>query len=247
MNCAWVTYVNDDAYLLGAIVLYRSLASTDTRFPFVIMVPSTFKPTRDIPPAVRLHRVDELVSRGSRLACARYASAINKVHAWSLIEFDLLCWLDSDMIVLKNIDGVFGTPLLKGGVAAASGCTCNYFKNEKNVTQSDKCPFLDPKNVYFNAGFIVLQPSLTTFDQLLQEDYDHPLCEQDTFNIFFKGKVTSLPTTFNYLSHLALIHPETPDDVRVFHFCYGKPWDRNILGLNQQYYDHWTETLKGSL
>ena len=30
-------------------------------------------------------------------------------------------------------------------------------------------------------------------------------------------------------------------DVAVFHFCYGKPWDRNVLDLNHKFYEYWDE------
>jgi alpha-N-acetylglucosamine transferase len=45
---------------------------------------------------------------------------------WSFVEYEKQCWLDSDMLVLKNIDNVFDElEHPKYEIAAARGCRCN--------------------------------------------------------------------------------------------------------------------------
>jgi lipopolysaccharide biosynthesis glycosyltransferase len=87
---------------------------------------------------------------------------------------------------------------------------------------------------------MVIKPNMSIYNMLLEQDYKHPLAEQDTLNIVFEDKIKQISSKYNYLNHLPLAHPDVEQDFSVFHFCYGKPWVKgNMLGSHQEMYDIW--------
>jgi alpha-N-acetylglucosamine transferase len=235
---AWVTYVSNDKYLQGAIVLFKSLHSESA--DFVLMMPQGFAPEITIPDGMTVKWVKSLEKEGKLYLRSNYKHAINKIHIWTLDQYDKVCWLDTDMLVLKNIDHLFDIDIPIGCIAAAPGCTCNYFENPKLPTSPRMCPFKNKDAVYINTGLILIKPNKDTYDMLLKENYDYPFSEQDAFNIIFRNRIIVLDVKYNYLNHLPLVHPEIKGtDIHVFHFCYGKPWEKNTLGVYQEYYELW--------
>lgn len=245
MKASWVTYADSDAYYNAAMVLWRSLKRVGTLFDFVVMVPRGFAvPTSDNECCRTVVIKDIFREQGANIACERFRHAINKIHVWTLCDYDMICWLDSDMIVLKNIDHLFSQDIPLGWIAAAPGCLCNHFKNEKFITKAIECPFLNKKSVYVNAGLFVTRPCMQTFAKLADQDFDRPFAEQDVFNDFFAGRIHVLDCKYNYLNHLDIVHPNMthPDDICIYHFCFGKPWNKNDLNVRQDLYNLWLET-----
>lgn len=262
---AWVTYADGDTYLRGARVLARSLLRVDSKFKLVVMVPFSFEAA-----ARKTARDDENVTVVGREAIItdggafeRYKHCLNKVYVWTLSQYSKVCWLDSDMVVVKNIDSLFKVGLSADGseIAAGRGCTCNYFANPRLNTRPEDCPFSNPSKQYVNTGLFLAVPSDSVYQSLLLVDYDHPLNDQDAFNIHFSAegrRIVDLPSSYNYLNHLALAHPlhtacakhvhrcscsDAYKNISVYHFCYGKPWDANTLQIGHQFYDYWTALL----
>ena len=262
----WVTYVDGEVYLKGARVLGRSLLKTNSKYSLLIIVPETMSSKilnvhdENIHFLIRHHIGQDV---GLNVAFSRYAHCLNKIHIWTLDEYEKVCWLDSDLVVVKNIDAIFYQELRENEIAIASGCTCNSLKNPKLLTRPESCPFNDPINVYGNTGVFLTRPSVFIYNALLSRDYNHPFADQDAFNIYFgeKNGIITLDSKYNYLNHLPIAHPEfilarkahplsdhseldiveeDPfGDIAVFHFCYGKPWDANTLNLNHEFYRYW--------
>lgn len=266
-SCAWITFAEGDNYVQGARVLGRSLLKSKSRFKLIIIVPhSHFNYVQ--------HYLDENVifmgkdtdalytdfGSTQALASERYKHSMNKIYIWTFLEYEKVCWLDSDLVVLQNIDKLFDIHLPAASVpaiAGARGCTCNSLKNSKLFTRPEACPFLHFDQTYVNAGLLVTRPSISVYHDLLTISYNYPLPEQDAYNKYFleNGEVIQLDTKYNYLNHTPLSHPEVPircsqshlatyEGISVFHFCYGKPWERNILNMNNDIYDYWISLSK---
>jgi hypothetical protein len=179
----------------------------------------------------------------------RYNATLNKLWLWKLTQFDRICWVDADMICTANIDDVFDHDLDAAGadIGMAPGCRCNVFKNPKLPTAPEICPFLHPdaKTYYGNTGLFLAKPSEEMFQRLVAEDYNYPFPDQDGFNVIFGAqRILRLPTRFNFMNQLPLVHPETMKGYpfAVYHYCYGKPWDSgeaNPLGFEPQLYARW--------
>lgn len=241
---AWCTYANNPTYIRAACVLYTNLQEIGTQYPFVLLLPFGSKLKVDVPPGMIVRYVRQFDVYGNAHRSTRYAACSNKVHMWRLTEYDVVCWLDSDIVVVRPIDDIFDTCFDEHGIAAAPGCRCNVFKHEKLPTLPHECPFNNNDASYINAGVVLLHPSISTYRRLRKADYNNPFAEQDTFNAFFAGKITVLSSDYNYLNHLPLIHPEVAtSQIRIYHFGYDKPWD--VTEKNEYYtlwrkYDHLT-------
>ncbi|KAH9689159.1 putative UDP-glucuronate:xylan alpha-glucuronosyltransferase 4 [Citrus sinensis] len=144
---AYVTVLHSsEAYVCGAIALAQSIIQKNS--------------TRDL---VLLH--DKSISgkslRGLRAAGwkTKWISRIrspfakkdsynewnySKLRVWQLIEYDKIIFIDSDLLVLKNIDEFFFYP-------------------ELSAAGNDK--------VLFNSGVMVMEPSLCKFEDLMLKSF----------------------------------------------------------------------------
>lgn len=248
---AWVTFADSKKYLTSVLVLYASLVSVKTKYPMVIMYPESYDIGKDLigknvkdwiaRGMIKFVKVKKIDKSGNNYARKDYKVCLNKLYIWMLTEYDQVCWLDADLIVLKNIDRVMGIRLGLNIIAGASGCKCNVFNNPKLHTMPDKCPFNDKSNVYINAGLLVTRPDVNIFNMLLTQKYDYPFAEQDAFNVIFKGQIKVISSKYNYLNHLGIVHPGYKTDIHVYHFGYGKPWTKNILGRDENIYEYWRQ------
>jgi alpha-N-acetylglucosamine transferase len=76
-----------------------------------------------------------------------YAECWTKLRMWELDdEFDRLCYLDADMLVVRNPDHLFDLP---GDFLAVPDCSFG----RKTAAERDACPYFACNgNHYFNAG-----------------------------------------------------------------------------------------------
>ena len=225
---AWVTYADAPSYWNGAIVLALTLDLVASKYPLIVFVPEDFEVGEEenrLPCNMHIRRCASIIHEGSRSTRSEYRSCLNKLHAWTLLEFQKICWLDCDMLIVHNIDDVFDRELQDDEILAAPGCTCNIFNNPKLPTLPVSCPLRAKDNVYVNTGIFVAKPSMKVFHDLRQCDYNHPLPDQDAFNIYFRDRIRLLDPSYNYMVHLSLAHPDLHlDRFRVVHFTYDKPW-----------------------
>jgi lipopolysaccharide biosynthesis glycosyltransferase len=191
---------------------------------------------------IPIHQHDQYHSSYSE---ERYNACLNKLQIWRLLGYEKVCWLDSDMVVMKNIDHLFDIDFGQDEILAVPGCRCNVFNNPKFDTAPHKCPYVNPNNTYINAGLILTRPDIEVFNRLIKEDYNRPLAEQDVISEFFASKINMLPPTYNYMSQLDLIHPDVDSqDVHIFHFTYDKPWQQLGRNVHQRYYKYWRHMLE---
>lgn len=245
---AWATLLTRDQYAVGTVTLGRSLMSSGTAYPLVVMVTSavsshTLTSFAGVP-GMRVEHVDPVdpgPSTSSRkdYAFERFAEVWTKLQAWSLVDYDKVCFLDSDMLVLRHMDDVFD--LVPGHVdlAACPACTCN----QNRLPQYPKswvpanCAFTSERGAlasYFNSGLLVLCPSLDTLTSLTTalaaaDRSSYPFADQDFLNEYFAESTFLLPYVYNALKTLIVSHPDLWDisDVRNIHYVLQKPWDTN--------------------
>lgn len=243
MFCAWVTYANNDVTFEACLILYKSLQHVGTSCDCVIMTPPDYQYTGDFPAACLSMKnliIKPVFSHDQE--CPRDNPYLNKLHIWLLTEYQKVCWLDSDMLIMKNIDHLFDLHLEDGGILAAPGCLCNVFNNPLLPTTPHKCPFACPNSTYINAGLILTRPNPDVYQLLLQQYCGHPSIEHEVFSDFFIPKINLLPPTYNYMNQLHLAHSEIDsEDVHVFHFTYDKPWQKLGSPTHAKYYQYWRQ------
>ena len=109
---AYITLLSTCSYLPGVIVLHDSVRRTQSLYPFWVAVSST----------ISQQIIDKLTARGMNVLrlplpidipkafkeeSGHWGNTFDKIHLFGLTKFSKLIYLDSDMIVLKNIDTLF--------------------------------------------------------------------------------------------------------------------------------------------
>ena len=117
MRCAYVTLVmRGDSYVPGALVLAHSLRRTDTPHAIVCMVTGDVKETAALAQVFdQVVQVDYISGDFHPFPNAkteqRYKPwehlALTQHQCLGLVEYDKVCFLDADVLVLRNMDSIF--------------------------------------------------------------------------------------------------------------------------------------------
>ena len=153
----------ESPYTAGAIALGQSLKDVGSKLTRVVMVtPDVDQKSRNsmsslwnivqVEPISCNHQPNldptqfDLNGAQYKMGVARWSTTCTKFAAWKLTQFERLIFMDADMLVVSTIDdAIYG------------------YSNASFVAAPETFP---PDN--FNAGFIVLNPSLATFKELLR-------------------------------------------------------------------------------
>ena len=229
---SFVTLVTNEDYALAARALARSLIMTKAQWPLTVLA------VRDVPGLAELESLgcsilhvdalpvsDEFRARHTRKA--QHAEApftkgnkpafhdpldnFVKLRLWELDQYKKVVFLDADMLVIQNIDRLFGYP---------------EFVAAPNVYES----LADFHRM--NSGVFVAEPSHTTFDTMLarldQPGVFWPRTDQTFLQSFFP-QWHGLPYIFNTLQYVWFNLPGLWDwnSIHVVHYQYEKPWEPN--------------------
>ena len=174
MDQAFCTLLTSDSFVPGLLTMAHSLADTGTQRQLVVMLTpqvSRFarkKVERDGPDNLVLRVVEPIAGpdcvednrrdgSGSKSSSDGRAKASSchvkgwvnagytKLRAWSLVEFSKLVFIDADCVVLSAVDDLFSRP----GAPVPSAAP--------DVFPPDR----------FNAGVMVLSPSLDVFSSMM--------------------------------------------------------------------------------
>jgi len=154
---SYVTVLSTDNYLPGVLALDESLRLCKSAYPLHVLVGSAVSETvhdtlaKAGIPTIRLPPIDipeeirqaNLTSDHHR----HWAGVFEKLFVFSLSQFHKLVLLDADMLVIKNIDDLFGKPHMAAVVA-------------------DIGPGREDSRD-LNAGLIVIEPAADLTDRLI--------------------------------------------------------------------------------
>ncbi|XP_053329666.1 glycogenin-1-like [Spea bombifrons] len=231
---AFVTLATNDPYVKGALVLGSSLRNHNTTRKLVVLItPQVSDSIRKVLDKVFdvVRVVDVLDSEDSaHLALMQRPElgiTLTKLHCWALTEYTKCVFMDADTMVLSNIDNLFE-------------------REELSAAPDPGWPDC------FNSGVFVFQPSIETYNQLLQlatEKGSFDGGDQGLLNAFFSNWATKdihkhLPFVYN-LSSIS-IYSYLPAfkafgaDAKVVHFLGKvKPWNYT--------YDSKTKSVKSEM
>lgn len=246
-TCAYVTFLMGSGdYVKGVVALAKSLRAVHSRYPLVVAV------TSDVPWEHRalleaqncLCREVEVVSApaGSeklKFAVDYYAKNYTKLRIWEFDDFGRMVYLDADMLVLKNVDELFGEP--RGAFCAVMDCFCEPSwagSVQHNLGYCQQCPERVPwtqptpsPQKYFNAGMFVFEPSRAVFLDMMNQLVSNPptpFAEQDFLNTYFRETFRPIPTKYNLVLAMLWRHRENVDlpSMKIIHYCAkgSKPW-----------------------
>lgn len=233
---AFITICTDDKYLPGVIALSRSLKQTATSHPLYVLTTTNGMSTNGNN-TLRSEGISVLTA--SAIVPSRYIHELNvrngspnwdntffKLRIFGLTQFDTLVYLDSDMIVLNNIDHLFDKPHMS---AVAAGHHFN------------------PSWIQLNSGLMVITPDKSLESRLLALITEKPddsmlnysgIGDQDLINHYFKDWPEQanlhLPETYNQFislipEYLRKGYLGSLDDIHVVHFVgKTKPWNYTV-------------------
>ncbi|XP_061483024.1 glycogenin-2 isoform X2 [Rhineura floridana] len=217
---AFVTLATSDVYCHGALVLGQSLRNYSTsRRLAVLITPQVSSAMRAALSTIfnAVVDVNEIDSNDSvhlaLLERLELGVTFTKLHCWTLTQYSKCVFMDADTLVLCNIDELFD-------------------REELSAAPDSGWPDC------FNSGVFVFQPSLKTFNLLLQFANEHGSFDggdQGLLNSFFSNWATTdinkhLPFIYNLSS--SVVYTYAPafqhfgKDAKVVHFLGpAKPWN----------------------
>lgn len=128
---AYITLLSTDSYYDGVVALSRSLQMVSSRYPLYVAI------SRDVSDTV----CDKLISQdvniiklgnsvnipegSAQTIMPHWSYTFDKLQIWGLTQFEKLVFLDSDMMVVRNIDHLFDREPF-----SAVAADCSYPGNE---------------------------------------------------------------------------------------------------------------------
>ena len=143
LNYAYATFVVNPEYVLGAAVLMHSLAVSGSQYDRVICVTAEVGPS-DRALLARLATLVEIERVPSPLNVEnkRYKDTFTKLRVWQLVKWKKVVYIDVDVVALQSMDELFDL-------------------------QELSLP-MDAEHDRYSTGMMVIEPSLKTFDDMLQ-------------------------------------------------------------------------------
>jgi len=143
----------------------------------------------------------------------------NFIFAYTLTQYDKVCCVESDMVIMENLDGVFSLP-----APSAHKNMLSDKANESYKTSLDlKKPYKYPNTI--NGGVILLEPSLSSFRKyvddipyIVEKNFAYPneALFAYTNKVFF-----NLPIEYNMSQYMVAAKDINP--VYIYHFD-GNPF-----------------------
>ncbi|KAH6652881.1 glycosyltransferase family 8 protein [Truncatella angustata] len=203
----WTTLITNNAYLSGLLTLDFSLKQQKSKYPLVALYTDTFPESglavlkaRGVP----AQRIEYLLpTQGKDYSNdPRFYDCWSKLTPFSLAQYKRVVQLDSDMLVLRNMDELMEMDLdepsdVEKGVgsrvfAAGHACVCNPLKKPHYPKDwvKENCAFThqhpDPEKAqtegidpsvgplgFMNGGLQVVNPSKAVFKQIVDFMENH--------------------------------------------------------------------------
>jgi alpha-N-acetylglucosamine transferase len=191
---AYVTLMTNGNYVPGVLALKNSLDAVHSKYPLIVMAPISkveqkvidlFKYKR-----ITLYDISPLYPKPgvkTNYAFEQFSEIWSKLRTWSVEGFDLMTFLDADILVTRNMDQIFDVMNHDDDFAASFACLCNprKFEHYPKYWIPENCPYTScksnhslpwcsdhkienhndrtmPENEqsrYFNSGMFVFRPS----------------------------------------------------------------------------------------
>ncbi|KAJ3380113.1 hypothetical protein HDU84_006168 [Entophlyctis sp. JEL0112] len=177
-----------------------------------------------------------------------------KLRAWQLVQYEKVVMLDSDVLVLTNIDELFEMPEVSASAMIHPSEKISFYnllrsseygmRPGNKIDRKSRDPDLLEGWSGLNSGVTVLKPSNLTFNRLLDELSiipNRPCCPSQEFiyNFFDERKqYFRLPSVYNGRliaaaggggadpEELEVVSGALKKHMKVYHFVGTKPWKK---------------------
>ncbi|KAK7964959.1 nucleotide-diphospho-sugar transferase [Apiospora saccharicola] len=245
----WTTLITNNAYLSGLLTLDFSLKQHKSKYPLVALYTDSFPETGRAALAARgipAQRIEYLLpTQGKDYSNdPRFYDCWSKLTPFSLEQYARVVQLDSDMLVLRNMDELMEMALDdpanvikgEGSRVFAAGHACPHYPADWVPAN---CAFThqhaDPERAQ-DEGIdpAVVNPSKQVFSQIVDYMESHAVnmdfADQSVLSDLYRGRWVPLPYVYNALKTLRWEGVHAPiwrdDRVKNVHYILApKPWD----------------------
>jgi hypothetical protein len=209
-NCAITFLLSSNSYFPCLAVVLHSLELVDTKIDVVVQVtPNIFPDVIEALSLFKVHIVDitAIKNPNPKVKLRHLTDNFTKMRAWQLADYKKIVYSDIDFLYVRNSDDLCELP-----AAVYAGRNWN--------TSAGDWP--DPD--FFNAGFMVIDPSTETYCQLYQKSAHTKTKsggDQQFQNEFWAGRWTELDWDLDGMNANAYYKANDhwhPEAVRSFHF-----------------------------
>ncbi|CAL3973443.1 hypothetical protein PZA11_005682 [Diplocarpon coronariae] len=241
---AWVTLLTRPSYVPGAILLAHSLQKHHSLYPLIILytpsLPAALLPALGREASLSnsiLRLTAPLVPKEQRdLVATRFEDTWTKLRIFEMCEYERLVFLDADMLVLGNMDELFGTPLPgRDWIAANHCCVCNLDGDEWAPADwaQENCAYTGlthpsclssptpvalagagpPTHALLNSGLFICTPYAALWDEMRRFLATDPRVahfmfpDQDLLAAFFRDRWRPLGYQYNAIKTMRYWHP----------------------------------------
>lgn len=265
----WVTLLTRPSYLPGVIILAHTLDQHKSAHPLVVQYTSSLGDDAILALEAEAQAYDRIVPQKVELllppkgseniggVAERFKDTFTKLRAFQVYQqgYTRAAFLDADVAVFKNPDGIFDIRLPgRDWLGANHACVCNLDQDEwaPSDWQKGNCaytPLKQPREVadfiedgcrptyrLLNGGMLLFHPTQELWLRMLEvfntsdrvTTYQFP--DQDFLADFFRDKWQPISWKFNALKTMRYWHPRiwSDEEVVILHYIVDKPWERPV-------------------
>ncbi len=219
MKYAYVTVLSTNDYLPGVLVMFESLKRTNPIYKeFVVIVNENI--SEDNIQILKnkgykvLLRKQIKVSLNNNEDMQYWLNTFDKLHIFELTAYDKIIYLDSDMLITKNIDHLFEKPHLSGVIAGKE---------------------IYPEWDGINSGLMVIVPEEGITNKLINvietHNFNKDIGDQDVINYYYDWPNLNLALYEGYNIFACFLEDYinkfnyNPNDIYIIHYIGKiKPW-----------------------
>lgn len=221
----YLTLLGSNNYLLGTLALNYSLSSTNTQYPLVVLITENIN--SEVRKTLKLNNISYLEipkiqlerKNGDKQEYPHWENTFSKLRIFGMTQFDKIVFLDSDMLVIDNIDELFNKENLSAVVAGKS------FPGNKNwVDLNSGLMVIEPK-VGEDSRLIKLMTNISSLANMGDQDVI-----QKAYPNWKNMKNLHLSEEYNVFAPYEpyYINAGIVDTVKIVHFVgKEKPWNMN--------------------
>ena len=174
----YTTLVTNEKFLNGLLYFYKFWKRTNSKYEFIAMVTNNLteeqlKKINHIP-----YKIIQYYTIKNDEYHARYSDTINKIQIFDFIEYDRICFINTDIILFENLDYLL----------------------ENFDDNFEFCSSLNKGRDLFRGEVFVIKPKKNFCSYLLEQDWVFQ--QYDDENIFSKlFREEYLEYNFEYLNH----------------------------------------------
>ena len=233
---SYVTLLSSKNYLKGVLVLHYSLKKVNSACPLLVLLSDELQDMEEVKAALKTYKIEfKILERtlklpedvATKIYSKRWIKTFDKLQVFGLTCFEKIVFLDSDMLIIRNIDSLFEKPHLT--FATASEQVSGY-----------------EDWILPNSGMMVLEPKENLPDEIFAvwakvQARKSDFSDQDLIHEYFKELIQKnnswrVPAVFNCFVYLIdKIYKErgynlklkNPDKftISVLHFAItDRPW-----------------------